>query len=95
MQYLILIQKNNEREISTRAWEAFFELASQSGMFRGGSAISDRQCIGKETSHDSGAYLGGFMRFDADDYAALQELLEKHPVVTHGGSIEIFEMPKT
>ncbi len=35
------------------------------------------------------------MRFDADDLNALRALLEDHPVVKHGGTIELCEMPKS
>ena len=35
------------------------------------------------------------MRFDAEDRAKLLELLKQHPVVLHGGSVELCEMPKS
>jgi len=34
------------------------------------------------------------MRFDFNDLEDLKIILSKHPVIIHGGSIEICEMPK-
>jgi hypothetical protein len=33
------------------------------------------------------------MRFDSEDKQQIIDLLEKHPVVIHGGSAELCEMP--
>ena len=35
------------------------------------------------------------MRFDSDDKAKLIELLKLHPVVLHGCSLELCELPKS
>ena len=37
----------------------------------------------------------GFMRFDAENLSDLKKLLESHPVIKHGGTIEVREMPLT
>lgn len=34
------------------------------------------------------------MRFDADSLEAVTLLLERHPLVVHGGSVELCEMPR-
>ena len=39
--------------------------------------------------------VGGFMRFDSDDPEELRALLMEHPVILHGGTIELCEMPKS
>jgi hypothetical protein len=51
--------------------------------------------IGDPQSAQSTKHIGGFMRFDADNRAKLLELLQLHPVVLHGGSVELCEMPRT
>ncbi len=35
------------------------------------------------------------MRFDSDDKEKLLELLKTHPVVVHGGTVELCEMPES
>jgi hypothetical protein len=66
-------------------------------MFKGGSALGEREVIGDAASAKSTRHIGGFMRFDADDKdkAQLLELLQRHPVVLHGGTVELCEMPRT
>ena len=95
IQYLLLIQNNAKSPIDPAEWDRFFAAAKASGMFKGGSALGERILIGDTRSAQSTRHVGGFMRFDADDKAALLELLQQHPVVLHGGSVELCEMPKT
>ena len=78
--------------------EAFFqELASShaSGCFRGGSEVGQRIVLGNTQSAESTRHVVGYMRFDADDKPNLLELLQTHPVVRHGGSVELCELPKS
>lgn len=95
VQYLLLIQNNAKTPITPDDWETFFSAARASGMFKGGSAVGERVVIGDTASARSTRHIGGFMRFDTDDKPALLELLKLHPVVLHGGSVELCEMPKT
>ena len=39
--------------------------------------------------------VAGFMRFETDDKNALMQLLKLHPVLAHGGTLELCEMPKS
>jgi hypothetical protein len=94
MQYLALMHNNTNAEPTAEAWERFFAAAGASGMFRDGSAMGARRVVGPEVP-DTTRYVGGFMRFDADDIAPLLALLEQHPVVKCGGSVELCELPKT
>ena len=43
----------------------------------------------------SSAHIAGFMRFDSDNRQAVLDLLQKHPVVLHGGTVELCELPKS
>ena len=72
-----------------------FELARESGLFRGGSAIGNRTTIGDKEVPDVTAQIIGYMRFDADSIDELNALIKQHPVVAHGGTIEICELPKS
>ena len=94
MQFLVFIHNNVTSQPSAEAWQDFFDRAEQSGYFRGGSALRHALTMGAKIEQDCAAVVGGFMRFDADSAAALDDLLQQHPVIVHGGSLEIFEMPK-
>ena len=92
---LILIHNNTDVPTSVQQWDTFFEAANASGMFRGGSEIANRELLGKKTIPNICHAIGGFMRFETDDKPALLALLEQHPVVLQGGSLELCEMPVT
>ncbi len=94
-QYLLLIQNNQQTESTAEEWEQFFAAAKSSGTFAGGSEIGDREVLGDPHSAQSTAHIGGYMRFDSDDREAVIELLKLHPVVLHGGSVELCELPKS
>jgi hypothetical protein len=93
-QYILLIHGNAKTEPTPHEWEQFFTTARQSGLFEGGSAIGERVVIGARTAVSSG-HLVGYMRFDAPDKQKLMDLLNGHPVVIRGGSVELCEMPKS
>jgi hypothetical protein len=94
-QYLLLIQNNAKTKATPAEWDRFFAAAKASGMFKGGSALGERIMLGDTQSAQSTRHVGGFMRFDTDDQAALLELLQQHPVVLHVGSVELCAMPRT
>lgn len=94
-QYLLLIQDNLTSDVTPREWEAFFAAAQKSGLFKGGSAIGARRVLGNAQSAKSTDHIAGFMRFDAGDEQKILDLLQLHPVVLHGGSVELCEMPKS
>jgi len=95
MDYLLLIHNNTDAPTSVQQWDTFFEAANASGFFRGGSEIANRELLGEKAVPDICHAIGGFMRFETDDKPALLALLEQHPVVLQGGSLELCEMPVT
>ncbi|HSI82304.1 MAG TPA: hypothetical protein VK970_00900, partial [Candidatus Methylacidiphilales bacterium] len=91
-----LIQGNTKSEAVPEEWAQFFAMARESGFFKGGSAIgSDRTIVGDVSTAKPTDHIAGFMRFDSDDKEKVLELLKIHPVVLHGGSVELCEMPMT
>jgi len=94
-QYLLLIQNNQKTESTVEEWDQFFAVAKSSGTFTGGSEIGAREVFGDSQLAQSTAHIGGYMRFDTDDKQALIELIKVHPVVLHGGSVELCELPKS
>jgi hypothetical protein len=95
VQYILLIQGNANSETTAEEWERFFAAANASGFFEGGSAIGERIVVGDAKSAKSTEHVTGYMRFDADDRQQLLDLLALHPVVLHGGTVELCELPKT
>jgi len=95
MQYILLIHGNTSSLPSPTEWTTFIERAQASGTFRGGSEIGRRQVIGKTDGVASTAHLDGYMRFDSEDKEKIVDLLAGHPVVVHGGTVELCEMPES
>lgn len=94
-QYLLLIHGNEKTPSTGDEWERFFAAARQSGLFQGGSEVGKREVLGDTNSATSSDHIVGYMRFDAENKQQLLELLQQHPVVMHGGSIELCELPKS
>lgn len=94
-QYILLIQNNANTASTPAEWNAFFAAAQASGLFRGGSAIGRRVILGDASQAQSTDHLVGYMRFDADDKQPLLALLKQHPVILHGGSAELCELPES
>ncbi len=92
-QYILLVQGNVKSVATEEEWNRFFTAAEQSGVFRGGSEIGERSVVGDADSVKSTEHVVGYMRFDSDDKQQVLDVLEEHPVVLHGGSIELCEMP--
>ena len=95
MQYILLIQGNVTSPSTSDEWETFFAAANKSGLFKGGSEIGKRTAIGDVRAARSTDHIVAYMRFDADDKQELLDLLKKHPVIVHGGSAELCEMPES
>ncbi|MBX3415890.1 MAG: hypothetical protein KF708_24630 [Pirellulales bacterium] len=94
-QYILLIQGNLKSDSTPEEWETFFTAAHESGLFKGGSEIGKRMVIGDAQSAQPTDHIVGYMRFDSDDKQKILGLLEKHPTVIHGGSVELCEMPNS
>ena len=92
-QYLLLIHGNTRSEASASEWSKFFASARASGLFKGGSELGERVIVGEAEALQSTAHIVGFMRFDSEDKQLVLDLLKEHPVVKHGGSVELCVMP--
>ena len=94
-QYLLLIQGNEKTPTTAEEWERFFIAAKSSGTFQGGSEVGNREVIGDAHSARSSSHIVGYMRFDSVDKQVILDLIRQHPVVLHGGSVELCELPKS
>ena len=92
-QYLVLIHGNAKTEATEEEWNQFFRAAREAGVFQGGSELGKRTVVGNVDSMKSTDHVVGYMRFDCEDRQQLLDLLERHPVVVHGGTVELCEMP--
>ena len=95
MDYIAFMHRNEQTPSDKEEWDHFFELAKESGLFRGGSAIGKRSIVGKEGVPDTTINIGGFMRFESQTLEELNKLLQHHPGVKHGGTVEVCELPRT
>jgi hypothetical protein len=102
MQYLLLIYNDAESAADAEEWQAFFTRARASGLFVGGSELVAHSVVG-DAAVVTDAVVG-YMRFDtaddagskfASDKEALLQLLTLHPVVAHGGTVQLLEMPRS
>ena len=95
MEYILFIHKNTDSSPTNKEWDEFFIAAIKSGLFLGGSEISNQIQIGNKPIRKITDSIGGFMRFESKDKNAILELFEKHPVVMQDGTVELCEMPNT
>ena len=95
MEYILFIHDNVDHPTTESQWTEFFSVANESGMFRGGSEISSGVQIGAKPVKYATDSVVGYMRFESDDFEALVQLLELHPVRRQGGTLELCETPKT
>lgn len=94
MEYILFIHNNTDSDTTDEQWNSFFTEANNSGVFIGGSEISNQIQIGKKHVKNITDKIGGFMRFESEDKNKIFSLLEKHPVIIQGGTLELCEMPK-
>jgi hypothetical protein len=94
-QYILLIQGNAKCRATPAEWDHFLAVAKASGMFYGGSEIGNREVLGDAQTARPTRHITGYMRFDTEDKGKLLELLQSHPVVRHGGAVELCELPKS
>ncbi len=95
MDYILFIHNNTESETHRKQWDDFFAAANESGIFLGGSEISNQVQIGHKPVDKITNSIDGFMRFKSEDKNAVLSLLSKHPVILQGGTVELCEMPKS
>ena len=94
-EFILLIHGNEKTATTAEEWDRFFHAAHKSGAFCGGSEIGPREQIGDRESARSSEHIMGYMRFASGDKTMLLELLKEHPVVLHGGSVELCELSKS
>ena len=66
MEYILLIHSNEKKPATQQQWADFFEAATKSGLFVGGSEISRGEFLGAKNTGLLSELLAGYMRFDTD-----------------------------
>ncbi len=95
MEYILFIHDNTDTPTKEEDWDRFLALARSSGLFQGGSEIGKRIRLGSKELSDTTKSVSGYMRFESRDVEALKSLLNEHPVLKNGGTLELCELPKT
>jgi hypothetical protein len=95
MEYILFIHDNTDMPTKEKDWENFFTLAKKSGLFQGGSEIGKRILLGSKEAADTTESVSGYMRFEAEDLEKLKDLLNEHPVLKCGGTLELCELPRS
>ncbi len=75
-------------------WNTYIDRLIKTGMFRGGSALSNGLCANKQGINRP-CVVTGFMRLEADNIKQIRELLEGNPVYESGGEVELLELIET
>lgn len=71
MEYILFIHNNTETNTTPEQWDAFFIAAKNSGVFQGGSEISNQYQIGKKSISKITNSIVGVMRFESNDKSKL------------------------
>ena len=95
MKFNLFIHNNTDSDPTKEQWHDFFSTAKGSGIFSGGSEISNQICMGKKPVQYITKSIGGYMRFEAENEYLVFQLLEKHPVFMQGGTLELCETPES
>jgi len=95
MEYILFIHDNTDTPTKEEDWEKFFALAKKRGLFQGGSEIGKRIRLGSKEVADTTESVSGYMRFESEDLVALKDLLNEHPVLKCGGTLELCELPRS
>lgn len=95
MEYILFVHNNTDMPTKKEDWDQFLKLAMCSGLFQGGSEIGQRIQLGRKEIADTTKSVAGYMRFESDDIEALKALLNEHPVLKNGGTLELCELPKS
>ncbi len=95
MEYILFIHNNVDSPASDEQWVAFFAVANASGIFSGGSEINNGIQLGSKPIRPTTQSVDGFMRFETDDVDQLYRLLQQHPILLQGGTLELCQMPRT
>ncbi len=75
-------------------WKTYIDSLMKTGLFRGGSALSNGLYANKQGSNRS-CVVTGFMRFEADNLHQIRALLTGNPVYESGGEVELLELIET
>lgn len=95
MEFILFIHNNADSDPTKEQWHYFLSAAKDSGIFLGGSEISNQICMGKKSVQNITKSITGYMRFQAKNEYLVLQLLEKHPVFIQGGTLELCETPES
>jgi hypothetical protein len=96
--YILLMHSDATDAVAANdpvAWDNYFALLQQSGLFDGGSAIGKGLAFRKTGQPGAGSeHLSGFIRLRSASLELAQSFLSGNPVYEAGGTVEIRELPR-
>ena len=81
MEYILFIHNNEDHASTQEQWSTFFSAANDSGIFNGGSEITESHVLGTKPIHQTTKSVVGVMRFETDDMDKLNNLLKLHSFI--------------
>lgn len=77
-------------------WEPYLSRLKNAGVFEGGSAIGDGECVRKSGVAPSlTVHLAGYIRVNADSLDHAKAMLAGNPHFESGGTVEIRQLPRS
>ena len=93
--YILFMHTDALDHATPEAWPSYFEKLQKIGAFQGGSSIGGGEVLRKVgTAGQPTHHLSGYIRIQAESFAAAKALLDGNPVYECGGSVEIRELPR-
>jgi hypothetical protein len=94
--YILLMHNDTTAAADDAAWAPYLARLRASGVFQGGSAIGDGNCVKKSAVAAAiTATLSGYIRVSAANLAQAGGLVIGNPVFEAGGTVEIRELPRS
>lgn len=80
---------------SPGAWPSYLDRLRRTGQFSGGSSIGGGLSVSRSgVTPDISTQLTGYIRVSANSLDEACKLLEGHPVIDAGGTVEVRELPR-
>lgn len=91
MPEFMMLMKSGDHGGSAVDWEQYVKTLSESGMFRGGSALGNGIRVSQDDKNED-CIMTGYMRFEADSIEQVLALVPGNPVIDAGGEVEVLEL---
>jgi hypothetical protein len=92
----MLMHNDVESQTQPQEWDHYISRLRSSGSFGGGSSIGKGIGFKKGTASEAiSHWLGGYMILTAETLDDAKALVEGNPVLLHGGTVEVRDLPRS